>query len=212
MSENIRVLNRMCDVGIALGVAKNHSQLLNRIRLQKFIYLLDVVSFLYQYLPPREGHLTYKQGPYDPSIQNAVDSLAFRGFVKVYNIERSGGEIHAEYGLSPAGVTWQQKLVSADGFTIRWQAALEIARWVNSVGWHRLRAMVYAEPTFVGARPHGFGQSIEPYDGLRNSAASLMEMINRGLRHGFEQTPPDRALIIQLFFRYLDSYSREHSP
>ena len=208
MPEQIIVLNRMYDVCLALGVAKKHGQFLNRIRLQKFIYLLDVVSLLYEFCPPREGHHTYKLGPYDPAIQNAVDSLAFRGFAKVFNVEYSSNGIHAEYGLTNAGESWLAKLRKTEGFGIRWQAAFEVGQKVNARGWNRLIELVYAEPTFTETRLSGYGQRLDPTNGLKSSSASLMEIINRGLSQGFTEIQPDRELIVELFFRYLDSYAR----
>ena len=211
MSDTIRVLNRMYDVVVALAAAKKHKQLLNRIRLQKFIYLLDVVSFLYEYLPPKRGHLTYKNGPYDQAIQNAVDSLAFRGFVSVYNVEYApDGKKYAEYSINNVGKSWLERLNRIEGLKVRWEAALDIGQKVNTIGWHRLVPLVYAEPTFVRKRSQGYGQQLEPNNGLENSAAFLIEMINRGLSFGFEKKQADRELIIELFFRYLDSYDRSY--
>ena len=89
MTEKTRVLNRMFDVLIALREAERHKKYLTRIELQKFIYLVDSVSNIYEFMPPQEGHKTYFNGPYDLAIQNAVDSLAFRGLVKILSIELS---------------------------------------------------------------------------------------------------------------------------
>jgi len=208
MGTQNRVLIRMRDVALALGAAEFYNQSLNRIRLQKFIYLLDVVGYLYEILPPREAHTTYKNGPYDYAIQNAVDSLAFRELAKVFSVKRSpDGKIHAEYGLTPAGKSWLKILTEEGGFGTRWEAALEVAKKVNVRGWSRLVELVYAEPTFASARPRGYGQQLALFNGLENSAAFLMQTINRGISQGFEQALPDRELVVELFFRYLDNYA-----
>src|SRR4051812_8205442 len=100
MSEHIRVLLRMSDVGMAMSAASKYGQDLNRIRLQKFIYLLDVVGYIYHLLPPRVAHKTYKHGPWDVAIQNAVDALVFRGFAEASKVQRDpNGKIHATYKL-----------------------------------------------------------------------------------------------------------------
>lgn len=209
MGPQIRVLIRMRDVALALGAAESYNQSLNRIRLQKFIYLLDVVGYLYEILPPREAHTTYKNGPYDYAIQNAVDSLAFRGLAQVLRIKRSpNNKIHAEYGLTPAGKSWLKALTEDGGFGTRWEAALEVAKKVNLRGWSRLVDLVYAEPTFASTKPRGYGQQLPLNNGLENSAAFLMQTINRGISHGFDQATPDRELVVELFFRYLDNYAR----
>ncbi len=213
MSDQTKVLLRMCDVALALGAAHTHDQSLNKIRLQKFIYLLDIVGLLYEIFPPRDGHKTYLHGPYDLAIQNAVDALAFRGLVEAIKIKRnSNGTIRSQYQLTDAGKNWLHKLTRADAFAVRWQAALEVGNKVNARGWQRLVELVYAEPTYVGSRPRGYGQRLITSNGLENSAAFLIKTIENGLAQGFEQTSPDRELVVELFFRYLDNYARvQHS-
>ena len=77
------IMNRMGDVVLALGEAeKSHIQP-TRIQLQKFVYLADVLGQLVGAMKLREGHKSYFNGPYDAAIQNAVDSLAFRGLVRI---------------------------------------------------------------------------------------------------------------------------------
>lgn len=209
MSEQIRVLNRMCDVGLALYTAKDHKRSLSRIQLQKFIYLLDVIRYLYEMLPPLEGHKTYKNGPYDSAIQNAVDAMAFRGLVKIRSLTSSNGNITSDYELTAAGLSWVEKLLSDQGIALRQEAASEIASRVKLLGWHRLVDLVYAEPTFVNARTHGYGQQLTPNDGLENTAALLIQTICLGLSHGNQGNRIDRKLVIDLFFRYLDRYDKK---
>lgn len=213
MSEQSKVLVRMCDVIFSLGVADIYGLTLNRIRLQKFIYLLDVVGYLYEILPPLDAHRTYRRGPYDSAIQNAVDSLAFRGLTKVLNVTRSKDDkaIHAEYSLSDAGKLWLKKLRDDAGLKTRWEAALEVAHKVNARGWDKIVAMVYAEPTYFAMRPRGYGQRLQPDNGLENSAAFIMRILDYGLSHGFKGKKPSKELMIEMFFRYLDNYSQMQS-
>lgn len=209
MSEQTPVLLRMRDVGMALEVADMHGQLLNRIQLQKFIYLVDVIDPLYGILPPRVAHLTYKHGPYDSAIQNAVDALAFRGLASIRDIRLSlEGTVSAEYEMSVAGRSWLGKLIGETAITARWSAALAVGEKIDALGWNRLVDLVYAEPTFVSARPHGYGQRLIPNDGLGNTASFLMALMNYALEHGFGDKPPNQTLIVELFFRYLDEYDR----
>jgi hypothetical protein len=211
MQGQIHVLNRMFDVAVSLRAAREHNRCLNRTQLQKFIYLLDVVGYLYEILPPREGHITYKHGPYDNMIQNAVDSLAFRGLVNIVNIKHfPEGNNYSEYILSSAGKTWCSNISKKEGFEHRWTSGLEVAEKVNSIGWERLVELVYAEPTFVSAQDKSFGQRIDVRNGLGNSAAFLIEMIRRGLTYGKGNKNPERSLMLELFFRYLDRYARKY--
>jgi len=198
----------MRDVGLALASAAAFKQNLSRIRLQKFVYLLDVMVYLVELLPPSEGHLTYKHGPFDAAIQNAVDCLAFRGLVRVSELHReSDGQTHAKYGLTTAGATWVRRLLSDSQFQSRSRVADLIAREIQSIGWERLIALVYAEPTFVTARAVGYGVKLNPRDPLNNSAALVLSTVQRGLRFGFERATPKPELLLKLFFRYLLDFS-----
>jgi hypothetical protein len=208
MTQQTRILTRMRDVGFALDAASGFGQILSRIRLQKFIYLLDVMIYLVELLPPSERHLTYKHGPFDAAIQNAVDCLAFRGLVRVVGLHHEAdGKTYAKYNLTSAGKTWVNELQSDSQFQVRANVAASIANEVHSIGWERLVALVYAEPTFVTARAFGYGTELNSHDPLRNSAALVLRTMKRGLSVGFEETPPGSQLLFRLFFRYLQDFS-----
>lgn len=209
MIDRHSILLRMRDVGFALEAAGSYKRQLNRIGLQKFVYLCDAVSRLYEIFPPLDGHYTYKHGPYDPAIQNAVDSLAFRGFVRVHGAERDNtGNVSATYGLSAAGSDFTRILAKVEPFQNRWGAAVDVAAQVNARGWSRLRELAYAEPTYAIERIHGFGRPLKPGDRFRNSTASLLETFKQTLRAGFKDVKPSNRLLLELFFRYLENYSR----
>jgi len=208
MESQVRVLIRMRDVGFALRSAAEFKQLLSRIRLQKFVYLLDVLVYLVELLPSFEGHRTYKHGPFDAAIQNAVDCLAFRGFVRVSDVQQeTDGQIHSRYGLTREGVNWVEKLTSDNQFRIRANVANSIAKQINGVGWDRLVSLVYAEPTFVTARAFGYGTKLDTNNPLNNSAALVLHTMKHGLHAGFEETTSTPDLMLELFFRYLQKFS-----
>jgi hypothetical protein len=208
MESQTRILIRMRDVGFALTAAAEFDQLLSRIRLQKLVYLLDVLVYLVELLPPSERHLTYKHGPFDAAIQNAVDCLAFRGLVRVSELHREpNGQTHSNYGLTKAGARWVERLTGDQEFRIRARVAESIAREINSIGWDQLIPLVYAEPTFVTARTLGYGTRLNPHDPLRNSAALVLKTMTHGLRVGFENTVASPELLFRLFFRYLKEFS-----
>src|SRR6266404_7409007 len=209
MESQTRILIRMRDVGFALTAAAEFDQLLSRIRLQKLVYLLDVLVYLVELLPPSERHLTYKHGPFDAAIQNAVDCLAFRGLVRISELYREpNGQIHSNYCLTKAGARWVERLTGDQEFRIRARVAESIAREINSIGWDQLIPLVYAEPTFVTARTLGYGTRLNPHDPLRNSAALVLKTMTHGLRVGFENTVANPELLFRLFFRYLKEFSR----
>ena len=208
MIDSHSILLRMRDVAFALEAAGSHRRRLNRIGLQKFIYLYDAVSTLYETFPPVEGHYTYKHGPYDPAIQNAVDSLAFRGFVHVHGVERDNeGNVSATYGLTASGSNFTQELAMVEPFQVRWRIAVDVAAKVNARGWGRLKELAYSEPTYAMERIHGFGRRLKPEDRFSNSTASLLEIFKRTLRAGFKDVRPSNQVILELFFRYLENYA-----
>lgn len=211
MSERSQILVRMKDVGIALSAAHTLENKLNRIQLQKFIYLSDIVGYLFEVLPPTKAHVTYKHGPFDLGIQNAVDALVFRGLVEASGVQKdSKGNIHAIYQLTSAGRNWVGSIEQSDAFSLRSQASSAVASQLKTLGWSRLVALVYAEPTFVNTRSRGFGQPLALNDGLENSAAYLLEILDLGLRSGFPESTQNRELMVEMLFRYLDIYSRSN--
>jgi hypothetical protein len=205
MTERARILIRMADVVFALSTAHDYRERLGKLRLQKFIYLTDAVSLLYSFLPPLENHTTYMHGPYDVAIQRAVDSLAFRGFVVIHGIRPNPGGVAADYGLSEGGRQLASRL--KEEMESQWYVFRDVANQVDRIGWQHLRALAYAEPTFVTARSYGYGQTLELADGLANSSALVLASIDRVLENEAIGRRPTRELVASLFFRYLREYS-----
>lgn len=208
MQETTRIAIRMRDVGLALRAAGEFGHTLNRIRLQKFIYLADAASRTFDIVPIRAGHITYKHGPYDRFIQNAVDSLAFRGLVKIIRLdEDEGGNLQTEYALTKAGILWTTKLAENQAIKVRWAFVHSLSVQVNSLGWQRLRKLVYAEPTFLSAKRHGYGQQLRTDDINASSANFLIQLAQNAINSGFvkKELPPDKLLTV--FFRYLEQYA-----
>src|ERR1035438_3464416 len=111
MGTGVNVMNRMGDVMLALGEAGQAKVRPTKIQLQKFVYLTDVLGQVVGSLKPREGHKTYRNGPYDPAIQNAVDALAFRGLARVAGAWRTpSGHLATSYTLAEPGREFLKKL------------------------------------------------------------------------------------------------------
>lgn len=199
----------MSDVAFALDVASHYGQRLSRIRLQKFIYLLDIVGYMYEMLPPANNHHSYNNGPYDAAIQNAVDSLAFRGLVNVSEVGKSpDGKIQCNYTLTPSGKQWAKSLASRREFKLRYLAANAVGKKLEKLGWKRLVDLVYAEPTYAQRRFSGFGQKINFTDGMQNTAAFLLGVFNQLLGNRGNNSELNRELGLELFFRFLDAYDK----
>jgi hypothetical protein len=196
----------MRDVTFALGAAAPYKPTLSKISLQKFIYLLDVVAILYDLFPSANGHVTYTYGPYDPTIQSAVDSLAFRGLALILSSRVHGGGVSADYALTHSGRTWCEHLAAENAFQLRWLAARDIAARLDVLGWARVVELVYAEPTFVFARTRGIGRHLHPAAAEADSASALLRFVRQALTRA-PGTTPSRALLMDLFFGYLDEYA-----
>jgi hypothetical protein len=207
MTEAYRVAIRMRDVGVALFASSQYGQQLNRIRLQKFIYLLDQVGQLLAFLPPSRTHYSFRRGPFDPNIQNAVDALAFRGLVRIIKLRKDpDGSIHAEYALTLVGVQWVESMISTADLSDRWRAAQLIASEIDRIGWDRIKELVYAEPTYVAAKPRGYGEQLRQFEFTQPSSATIFRAISHSLSCGFERIPTV-DMIVELYFDYLNQYS-----
>ena len=205
-TDKTSVLIRMRDVGLALRAAAPYERALSRIQLQKFLYLMDSLAGLYELLPPIEAHYTFRHGPYDPFIQSAVDSLAFRGLAQIRGlVRRSNGNIASEYSLTLAGNRWSDRMRSHKVLAQRSEVAEVVARQVNRIGWERLIPLVYAEPTFFSSRPEGYGKKLKPQRSSTNSSAYVLQLIRHALPK--RNSLVTRDVIAEYYFDYLDAYA-----
>ena len=210
-TDNTSVLIRMRDVGLALYAARPYERSLSRIQLQKFLYLMDSLAGLYELLPPVEAHYTFRHGPYDPFIQNAVDSLSFRGFSRIHSlVRRSNGNIASEYSLTLSGDRWADRMRSHQALAERSQVAEVVAKQVNRIGWERLIPLVYAEPTFFTSRPEGYGRKLKPQRALTNSSAYVLQLIRQALPK--QSTLVTKEIIAEYYFDYLEAYAQVQRP
>jgi len=202
---------RMRDVVASLWAAGQRGESLNRIRLQKFVYLMDAVATLFRLLPPSEGHYTFKYGPFDPAVQNAVDCLAFRGLVKILNLKRGDeGTLSVDYTLTEAGQSWARELASVPVIADRLTIAEAVALRVSRLGWRRLRELVYAEPTFVSLAGTGYGRRLHPEQGKGVTSARLLEIISAATSRASSETRHD--LTLDLYFGFLHDYAHRQKP
>lgn len=197
-------LVRMRDASLSLHAAAPRG--LARIELQKAVYLADVLCILYDLLAPVEGHETYKHGPYDRILQNAVDCLAFRGLVKVRGHQQSGAITQCRYSLTADGQRWAVELASA--FPERSRTHAAVAANVSRLGWARIVKLTYAEPMFIAARRMGYGQKLD-HQSIRGLSSSrfLLDYLTKAL--GGKSPRPE--IVATLFFDFLDRYERDNA-
>lgn len=206
-----KLFNRMADVMFALGEAEKAREHPTKIQLQKFVYLADVLSQIVGAMKPRDAHLTYRNGPYDPAIQNAVDCLAFRGLVRVAGVWRTpSGHLGTSYALSAPGRKFLQRIRSSPSLGRKSRIATLVGDELLHLGWDRIVALVYAEPTYVSTRPTGWGAPLPAEDGLTVSAAFLVAVMRRVAGTLSEEHSPPPEWISDRFFAYLSDYDRNY--
>lgn len=141
-------MNRMADVVLALGEAEKSHIKPTRIQLQKFIYLIDVLGQLVGAMKLRESHKSYYNGPYDAAIQNAVDSLAFRGLVRIAGVWKTpSGNTGTKYALAAPGQQFLARINDSIEFRRKVEVVKLVGMGVHRSGWGRIVDLVYAELT-----------------------------------------------------------------
>lgn len=201
------VINRMADVLLALeeaGIAKVRP---TKIQLQKFVYLTDVLAQIVGAIKPRNAHKTYKNGPYDQAIQNAVDALAFRGLVRVAGVWRTpNGRMGTSYVIAAPGGVMLEKIHNSPDLTRKVTVARLVGIELRELGWDRIVDLVYAEPTYVSTRPTGWGERLEAENGLRVSAAFLIAAMRRVVTTLSPERPMTASWATNRFFAYLSDF------
>ena len=195
---------RYRDVIIALKLADDYGQNLGRIQLQKFIYLADIISVLWNTLAPKNGHETYRNGPYDSDIQNAVDILSFRGFISIVDINiRDEKRVSSNYRININGKKLFDRLKNNLLFKNRIELYCFIAKKIDERGWANLMALVYAEPTYSYSKINGWGYRFNYSSLLTNDTLQILrgfeKMLNRN--SGFQLSKEN---LTSLYFKLLD--------
>jgi len=204
-------MNRMGDVIIALGEAERAKVRPTKIQLQKFVYLTDVLGQVVGVLKPSDGHKTYRNGPYDPAVQNAVDSLAFRGLARVAGVWRTpSGHLGTSYIIAEPGRQFLEKIRGHPALIPKVEIAALVGAELRDLGWDRIVKLVYAEPTFVATRPTGWGARLEAENGLAVSAAFFVAVMRRvAVTLGAERSATPEWVTAR-FFAYLNDYDRHY--
>jgi len=201
--------HRFKDVLLALAAASRANVSLQRIQLQKLIYLMDVFSAVWREVSKPTSFEPEKRGPWDRQIQNAVDALAFRGLVNIDGINiRKATEIRTQYSLSESGHTVILSLCRQSEIADQLQLAHEIAREVGRPhrGWGTIKRIVYSEPTYVSVKDSGSRRRLPLDNPMRNQTSALVRMFADSW--GWTaQTPPTREVFVQTLFLVFDEDS-----
>jgi len=200
-----RTGQRYKDVLLALATVQIYGEKLGRLQMQKLVYLVDSLSLLWGLLSPAPGFQTYKHGPYDPAIQNAIDVLTFRGAINIVSSEvKPDGSLIALYEISDTGIEIVRRMKNNSHFSERASLYETISNHVSQRGWGKLRDLVYSEATYIGKKADGWGTSLNTNSLLSNdSLRTLLEfndlVRDRSLKLGREN-------LTSIFFRVLDNY------
>lgn len=196
---------RTKDVLFALTAATEYVQALGRLQLQKTIYLFDILAIAWRQVGGSESFSTWKNGPYDMTIQNAVDSLCFRGLVSINKITFIGiRKTHAAYSLTKIGRIAVEKLSREEHFADDLALFREIAEEVDRRGWSDIKQIVYSEPTYNLARATNRGNRLSVRQS-QNLSWKLIAQIRTGFEAG-RTRPMSRRTLVQVFFAMLDEY------
>lgn len=193
---------RYSDVLISLYATRKSKSSLGRLQLQKFIYLCDTISLLWNQAALSDGYITYKHGPWDSKIQNAVDALAFRGFVSIASTETSTTKkVSAVYKITPDGCGLVEKLLHTQPFAKRLRLCEEVSDAVTQRGWNNLLSLVYAEPTYVQEGGIGWGRQLKMNSIMTNISSRVLAFFSALSRHG----KISEENITTLYFELLDN-------
>lgn len=197
---------RLKDVLFALAAAAEVSQPLGRLPLQKLIYLADVLSPIWRDIAKPLGFSPYRNGPYDPRIQNTVDALVFRGFAKVSSPSfRRINNIECQYSLTDQGVRLVEQLTPDAGLNDDLSLFREIAKEVSRRGWQEIKSLVYSEPTYDFARATGNSGRLRTDSPSLNLTRALLRDF-RASMHTINGVPITRGNLVQMFFSVLDRH------
>lgn len=197
---------RYRDALLALASAQNYGEALGRLQMQKFVYLADSLSMLWDLLGPEIGFQTYKHGPYDPAIQNAIDVLMFRGVIKIVTSEiKPDGTLTALYKISDSGLAIVKKM-KTEPYFFRWVDLYgTIGTHVAKRGWEKLKGLVYSDATYVGRKVDGWGVSLNTNSLLSNDSLRILLEFNDLVRD--KKLELNKENLTSIFFRILDNYS-----
>ncbi|MBN8582680.1 MAG: hypothetical protein J0L96_18595 [Anaerolineae bacterium] len=201
----IEIGRRLKDVLFALDVAGTYHQSLGRLQLQKFIYLADTLSLVWEIIAAN-GYQTYKHGPYDPNIQNAVDVLSFRGAVDIARIRyESDNVIQVNYQISKHGIGIVKSFHEELGVSAKYELYGILGHHINLRGWSQLKNLVYSEATFLTEKMDGLGKPLVLDSLLSNQSFRVLLGFNNLVVDSGGKI--NKKNLVSIFFRVLDNYS-----
>lgn len=197
---------RSKDVLLALSVAGDFRQTLNRLQLQKLVYLFDVLALSWRHVGSPRGFRPWHNGPYDAAVQNAVDALAFRGFVAATDVAfRRTRNAEARYSLTEAGAQAVDRLAENAAIANDLQLLRAIGAEIDHRGWKKIKEIVYSEPTYNRARAKSEMSELPVNNVLENLSSRLLSDLKRAFDMDSAE-PMSAGTLVQALFAILDQY------
>ena len=195
---------RYSDVLISLFFARKYDQnAIGRIQLQKLIYLVDIISIIWEVLAPRYGHETYKYGPYDKNIQNAVDALVFRRLVDIVSLDmNSENNIDVKYKINEFGIMLYEKIKDENIIAKKIELYDNITQEVDKREWFNLKGMVYSEPYYLLNKVEGYGYGFDYLNSLKNQSLRILYDFERMLKTGQKISKQN---MVSIFFKLIEA-------
>ena len=192
---------RFIDVILTLQVANSYNQQIGRIQLQKYIYLSDTISLIWDVIATKYGHETYKHGPFDEAINNAIDALAFRGFVDIASIKMEEKRVDALYVINKSGSKLFNELYDNDYFKNKISLYQTVGSHVDRIGWRKLKDLVYAEPTYLHSRANGYGFKFDYLSLFSNDSLRILYQFENMLKDGQKISKEN---MVSMFFKLIE--------
>ena len=152
-----------------------NKQTLNKIEIQKVLYLAFTVSSITEFLSPQIDFLYHKRGPYSEALQIAIDWLVATNYVHVINYEPSEEKAKVQYRLSDRGRKIVPELLENEIYNEAYQVLISIILILDLIGWKFLVNLVYQEPTL---KQTGRWRNITLFKSMNFSEEVLIEMLS----------------------------------
>ncbi|NIK69125.1 hypothetical protein [Paenibacillus sp. BK720] len=184
-----------------------HSDRLNwgyqtKIQMQKGVYLIQILSPLYNLAEEYVKYFSYNYGPFSAQLQGTIHHLCSLGLVDLIYYE-PGINGKARYTISEKGKFAFSKLSSLPKFNKMVDLSRIISNMIDIYGLDHLVDIVYEEPTFKKMKIEGQFSKIIKVQGEQNLSTKIIEQFNSISQQMFKREQITIESLIIAYFDYL---------
>lgn len=184
-----------------------HTERLNweyqsKIQMQKGVYLIQILSPLYNLAEEYVKYFSYNYGPFSAQLQGTIHHLCSIGLVDLLYYE-PGHNGKAKYRISEKGKLALRKLELLPKFEKMMDLSRIISNMIDIYGLDNLVAIVYEEPTFKKLKTEGHFSRIIKLQGEMNLSAKIVEEFNIISQQMFKREQITVESLIVAYFDYL---------